>query len=94
VESGDIDTDPEDPAYWDGRVHSLEVWFPRGDEDMAARLAFAYVAPSEVSTSIALFLHAALATVAPMVRVELLPSSRGSCCCTLLRQRIGTWCVG
>ena len=41
VESGDIDTDPEDPAYWDGRVHLLEVWLPRGDEDMVARLAFA-----------------------------------------------------
>ena len=77
MESGDIDTDPEDPAYWDGRVHSLEIWFPRGDEDMAARLAFAYIASSEVSTSVALFLRVVLAAVATMVRVELLLSSRG-----------------
>ncbi|KAG2591410.1 hypothetical protein PVAP13_5NG479886 [Panicum virgatum] len=78
VECGDIDTDPEDPAYWDGRIHSLDVWLPQGHEDVAARLAFAYVTPAEAGASVALFLRAALASVAPTVPVELLPSSRGA----------------
>ncbi|CAO2194895.1 unnamed protein product [Urochloa humidicola] len=91
IESGDISSDGDeaehDPAPseagsdledWEGRVHSLEVWMPRGRLDVAARLAFAYVAPPEVGANTALFIRAAISSVAPQIHVELLPSSRGA----------------
>jgi hypothetical protein len=67
-----------DLADWEGRVHSLEVWLPRGQIEVAARLAFAYVSPAEVCASVAPFIRAAIASVFPQISVELLPSSRGA----------------
>ncbi|CAN6327691.1 unnamed protein product [Urochloa humidicola] len=86
VESGDVSTgsdgtpsnDGSDLADWEGRRDSLEVWLPRGRVDVAARLTFAYVHPSEVSVNAAPFIRAAISSVAPHVSVELLPSSRGT----------------
>ncbi|CAN6308352.1 unnamed protein product [Urochloa humidicola] len=91
VESGDLSSDEQgtgpdgvtsadgsDLADWEGRTQSLEVWLPRGRRDVAGRLAFAYVHPPEVSASVALFIRSAITSVAPLVPVELLPSSRGA----------------
>jgi hypothetical protein len=54
-----------DLADWEGRVHSLEVWLPRGQVEVAERLAFAYVSPAEVCASVAPFIRAATASVFP-----------------------------
>jgi hypothetical protein len=59
-------------------VHSLEVWLPRGQVEVAARLAFAYVSRAEVCAFVAPFIRAAIASVFPQISVELLPSSRGA----------------
>jgi hypothetical protein len=56
----------------------LEVCLPRGQEDVAARLAFAYIDPAAAVGSAALFIRQALGAVAPQIQVELLPSSRGA----------------
>ncbi|CAN6210020.1 unnamed protein product [Urochloa humidicola] len=89
IESGDFSSSAEDGKVsvgepsdgsdmenWEGRTHSVEVWLPRGDVDAARRLAFADISPPEACTNAASFIRAALSTVAPLIPVELLPSSR------------------
>ncbi|CAO2150256.1 unnamed protein product [Urochloa humidicola] len=80
VESGDSEFDSEfdDAGYWEGRTEWLAVWLPAGDDRVNERLAFVDVLPAEVCANIANFLRAALSAVAPLVHVELLPSSRGA----------------
>uniref|UniRef100_K4AIG8 DUF4283 domain-containing protein n=1 Tax=Setaria italica TaxID=4555 RepID=K4AIG8_SETIT len=63
---------------WDGRVHMVEACLPRGYEDIAARLTFAYITPAKVVGSVALFIPQALGVVALQIKVELLPSLRGA----------------
>lgn len=67
-----------DLADWDGSTQSLEVWLPRGQVAVAARLAFAIVTPAEVCANVAPFIRSALSSVLPDVQVELLPSWRGA----------------
>ncbi|CAN6253600.1 unnamed protein product [Urochloa humidicola] len=81
VESGASEFDDsefDDADYWEGRTQSLAVWLPAGDATVNERLAFVDVQPAEVCANIANFLRAALAVVAPLTQVELLPSSRGA----------------
>jgi hypothetical protein len=65
-------------ADWEGRAHSLEVWLPRGQAAVAARLAFAIITPSEVCADAAPFIRSAIASVLPEVSVLLVPSWRGA----------------
>ncbi|CAL4887507.1 unnamed protein product [Urochloa decumbens] len=80
VESGDFEFDDsefDDANYWEGRTQSLVVWLPAGDATVNERLSFIDVLPVEVCANVANFLRGALAAVAPLMQVELLPSSRG-----------------
>ncbi|CAO2206434.1 unnamed protein product [Urochloa humidicola] len=70
--------DGSDLEDWEGRRHSVEAWLPRGDVDAARRLAFADISPPEACVNAASFIRAALSSAAPLIPVELLPSSRGA----------------
>ncbi|CAL5036581.1 unnamed protein product [Urochloa decumbens] len=74
----EVESEGDSLNDWDGRAPMLEVCLPRGEEEYAARLAFAYITPAEHVGCAAAFLRAALGSAVPHIPVELLPSSRGA----------------
>jgi hypothetical protein len=59
------------------RNHFFEAWLPQGDLLLKNRLAFAFLDNPAAIPDISSFVDAALESMCPDIRVELLPSSRG-----------------
>jgi hypothetical protein len=63
-----------DLADWEGLVHPLEVWLSRGRAEVAARLAFTWIAAAEVCANAASFIRSA---ISPLIKVVTIAQKSG-----------------
>lgn len=60
------------------RARSAEAWVSLGRPELIERLLFAFIEPPVPATKVSAFIRATLLLMAPLMPIELLPSSRGA----------------
>lgn len=77
--SGELDSSSSDGFSWhEGRARHVDTWVSPGHADLTERLLFAFIEPSVPVDEVSAFIRNALRLVAPLLPVDLLPSSRGA----------------
>jgi hypothetical protein len=61
-----------------GRPRHADAWVSPGREEVTERLLFAFIEPSVPMTDVSAFIRSTLRLVAPLLPVDLIPSSRGA----------------
>jgi hypothetical protein len=78
-ESGELDSDSSDSFTWhEGWARRADAWVSPGRAELTERLLFAFIEPSVPMAEVNAFIRSALRSVAPLLPVDLLPSSRGA----------------
>ena len=78
--SGDLDSasDASGESWQEGRPRHADAWMSPGRPELSERVLFAYIEPPVPMLQVSSFIREALRSVAPLLPVDLLPSSLGA----------------
>lgn len=76
--SSDLDSSSSSFDWQEGRARSADAWVSPGRPELTERLLFAFIEPPVPAAEVSAFIRSTLRTVAPLMPVDLLPSSRGA----------------
>lgn len=78
--SGEMDSgsDGSGDSWEEGRTRHAEAWVSPGRPELSERLLFAFIEPPVPMLNVSSFIREALRSVAPLLPVDLLPSSMGA----------------
>lgn len=77
-ESGELDSSESSDSWQQDHAWFVDAWVSPGRDELTDHLLFAFIEPFVPAAEVSAFIRSALRSVAPLLPVDLLPSSRGA----------------